>query len=131
MPPGEAIEVETVDLSNPSADTPRNKRWLGRSIFNVMIDQILISLLIYFNCVTGIGGLCVLFVCDSLSKGCRSKAEPGSNEKTMGEGVSLLFLTPFHIVFSFDLLIHERRTKNTPKLYCYASYVKQIICGQF
>ena len=44
MPPGEAIEVETVDLSDPSADTPRNRRWLGSSIFNVMIDQILLSL---------------------------------------------------------------------------------------
>ena len=65
MPPGEAIEVETVDLSNPSADSPRNKRWLGSSIFNVMIGQILISLLIFFDCLTDIGGLCVLFVCDS------------------------------------------------------------------
>ena len=65
MPPGEAIEVETVDLSDPSADTPRNRRWLGSSMFNVMIDQILLSLLIFFDCLTGSGGRCVLFVCDS------------------------------------------------------------------
>ena len=45
----------------------------------------------------------------------------------MGEGVSLLFLAPFHIFFSFDLLINERRTKNTPKPSCEASYVRQII----
>ena len=64
MPPGEAIEEETVDLSDPSADTPRNKRWLGSSIFNEKVGQILISLLIFFDCLTGIGGLCVLFVCN-------------------------------------------------------------------
>ena len=45
----------------------------------------------------------------------------------MGEGVSLLFLAPFHIFFSFDLLINERRTKNTPKPSCEASYVRQIM----
>lgn len=39
MPKEEEIELETVDMDNPSADSPRKKRWLF-GIFDVRVTAV-------------------------------------------------------------------------------------------